>query len=392
MRRGREHAKGHDSQFRWLGYVQIMVVLGVVAVALYIARAPERIQREAVLPLAPADTKPLVRVLHPSRTGQSLTIELTGTVGLSERANVNSEVAGRVIWVSPKFSSGGHVEANETIVMIDPASYERQARLAELAVTEAESQVEVEVALSEEAVRSFAAENPGVEPSRWERREPFIELAEARLARARAKADMARLQLGRTRISLPYPSRVIGSRIEVGEYVDPDVAGQPPLGIVYRVSALEIDAPVELSDLEYLKPVIGRSALVRTPGGSHEARVARVSSVVDPRSRLATVFLRFDQGIPPESLPLPGTFATIAIAGSSHEGVFVLPESALQEQDKVWVVREGVLRGLSPRMLGRTGEGWVVDGFDSGEGVVVGALPGARDGLAVTVMPAEPAE
>ena len=113
--------------------------------------------------------------------------------------------------------------------------------------------------------------------------------------------------------------------------------------------------------------------------------VVRVSSVVAPQSRLATVFLRFSEDHAPEVLPLPGTFARIAIAGPSYEDVFVLPESTLQEHGSVWVVQDGTLRGFEPETLGRTDKGRVVEVFDTGDGVVVGTLPGAREGLEVTV-------
>lgn len=73
----------------------------------------------------------MVSIMQPERTGQSLTVELTGAAGLSERARVKSEVDGRVTWVSPKFSNGGSIEANETFVRIDPAEYELQAKAAE---------------------------------------------------------------------------------------------------------------------------------------------------------------------------------------------------------------------------------------------------------------------
>lgn len=70
----------------------------------------------------------------------------------------------------------------------------------------------------------------------------------------------------------------------------------------------------------------------------------------------------------------------------------VAPESArptvrvsvLQERDSVWVVRDGTLNALAPKSLGRTDAGWMVQAFDAGEGVVVGTLPGAREGLMVT--------
>ena len=148
---------------------------------------------------------------------------------------------------------------------------------------------------------------------------------------------------------------------------------------------MQIAAPIEPKDLQYLDPVIGRSAKVLARGGTYDAEVERVSPVVAPQSRLATVFLRFSRDHAPEVLPLPGTFAEIVIMGPSHAGVYVLPDAVLQEQGSVWVVQDGTLRGFEPETLGRTGEGWVVEVFDAGDGVVVGTLPGAREGLAVTV-------
>jgi RND family efflux transporter MFP subunit len=381
-----DDSKDRPGQSRWLGFVQIVLILAVIAVALYFARAPERIERETVSALSPEDTRPVVSVMQPERAGQSLTVELTGAVGLSERARVKSEVAGRVIWVSPGFSNGGSIEANEPFVKIDPTEYELRAKVAEMAVESAEARVRIAKARGEENARGFAREYPDAEASDWVRRLPHIARAEAELMKARAELELARLELDRTNISLPYPSRVIRSRIEVGEYVGPDLGGESPLlGVVYRTRALQIDAPIEPKDLQYLNPVIGRSAEVRTRGGTYDARIVRVSSVVAPQSRLATVFLRFSEDHAPDSLPLPGTFARIAIAGPSYEDVFVLPESTLQEHGSVWVVQDGTLRGFEPETLGRTDKGWVVEVFDAGEGVVVGALPGAREGLAVTV-------
>ena len=381
-----DDSKDRPGRSRWLGFVQIVLILAVIAGALYFARAPERIERETVPALSPDDTRPVVSVMQPERTGQSLTVELTGAVGLSERARVKSEVAGRVIWVSPSFSNGGSIEANEPFVKIDPTEYELRAKVAEMAVESAGARVRIAKARGEENARGFAREYPDAEASDWVRRLPHIARAEAELMKAQAELELARLALDRTNISLPYPGRVIRSRIEVGEYVGPGPSGESPLlGVVYRARALQIDAPIEPKDLQYLSPVIGRSAQIRTRGGTYDARVVRVSSVVAPQSRLATVFLRFSEDHAPEVLPLPGTFARIAIAGPSYEDVFVLPESTLQEQGSVWVVQEGTLRGFEPETLGRTDEGWVVEVFDTGDGVVVGTLPGAREGLAVTV-------
>ena len=386
-----DDSKARPRRSRWLGFLQIVLILGVIAVALYFARAPERMERDAVSTLTTVDSKPVVRVIRPAQDRQALTVELTGSVGLSQKARLKSEVAGRVIWVSPNFSNGGSIEAGESLVKVDPAEYELRVQWAETAVEEAEAGIWIEKARSEEYAKVYVRDNPGAEASEWVRGQPHIARAEAELTKARTELALARLQLDRTNISVPYAGRVLATQIEVGEFVGPDLVGASPfLGIVYRTQALQIDAQIEPKDLEYLSPVIGRSAQVRTRGGTYDAEVVRVSSAIAPRTRLASIFLEFSESHAPASLPLPGTFAEVAIMGPSYEDVYVLPESVLQEQDSVWVVQDGTLRAFVPQTLGRTDEGWVVEVFDAGEGVVVGTLPGAREGLAVAVAEATP--
>ena len=359
----------------WLGYVQLVLIVAAVAVALWFARAPERVQRGVASDLTDEKAKPVVSVIRPAPVTQSLTVELTGSVRMERRTRIASEVVGRVVFVSPKFASGGTIAADETFIRIDPAGFELEVEAAEQALREAETRMEMERARGEEDAKS-------------------VELAEASAMKARIALEQARLQLERASISLPYEVRVVRSDVAVGELVGPAelVGPSSRLGVVYPPGALEVDAPVETKDLEHLAPVIGRSAEIHAGGGTWPAEVVRVSSVVAPKTRLASLFLRFEEGLPSDSLPLPGTFVEVAITGPSHENVYVLPESVAQERGSVWVVDGGMLRAFVPRTLGRTGDGWVVEAFDAGEGVVVGALPGARAGLAVVVAKAGSSE
>ena len=96
------------------------------------------------------------------------------------------------------------------------------------------------------------------------------------------------------------------------------------------------------------------------------------------------MFLNFAGDTPPGTLPAPGTFAEIAVTGPARDNVFVLPETAARDRDSVWVVRNGALTPFTPKTLGRTADGWIVEPFDAGEGIVVGVLAKAREGLQVT--------
>ena len=98
---------------------------------------------------------------------------------------------------------------------------------------------------------------------------------------------------------------------------------------------------------------------------------------------MATLHLELmDDG--PVELPLPGMFAEVEVVGPQRENVYRLPHAVRQDGDMIWVVDNGLLRSVQPRVVGDTAEHWVVDAFDSGAGVVVGAPPRAREGLAVT--------
>ena len=138
-----------------------------------------------------------------------------------------------------------------------------------------------------------------------------------------------------------------------------------------------------LTDLARLAPAAGRSAEVRVGGRSLPATVERVSAGVDPRSRMATLFLAFTDAVAPAELPLPGIFVEVSVAGRTLDDVFALPDSAERPDGGVWVVDDGALRSASPQSFGHDRTGWIVAAFDAADGIVVGPVPGGAEGLAV---------
>ena len=354
---------------RWVGYGQIAGILVVIAVALYFARAPGRMAPDDRSDLTEEPAMPAVRVFRPAPTEQALTVALTGTVKLERQTRVMSPVVGQVTWVAPSFSNGGWLAPGETFIRVDPTEYELRVEAAQAAVMAAEARLRL------------ARTNGAGEAS--------LAGAEADLMGARTALKLARLQLQRTSISLPYGSRVMRSSVEVGQLVGPvDVVGVAAvLGVVYRPEAVEVDVPIEPRELAELAPAVGRPGRIHTRSTSYDAEVVRVSSVVAPNTRLASVFLKFSPAEDADSLPLPGTFVQVDVTGPVLRNVYLLPEAGVQERDSVWIVDDGVLKSFLPNGLGRTPEGWVVQAFDAGEGVVVSTLPGAREGLAVAVTP-----
>jgi RND family efflux transporter MFP subunit len=373
---------------KWLGYAQLAIILLAIAVALYLARAPNR--EERVSTSDAAQSTPAVSVVTPNATQYVVTKTLTGTIRAEKRVTVRSQVPGRIVWVSSNFTEGGRIPANEPFVRIDPSEFEIAVEAARMAVNEAEAEVDLERAKAESSTRSFADSNPGKEVPEDLRRLPSIAVAEARLGKARAALALAELQLARTAISLPFDSRVVSSDVDVGEVVGTTASAgrSAKIGIIYRRGALQVRVPIDPGILANLEPVVGRAAVVNTQSGSFEAEVVGTSSVISPGTRLAAVFLKFTEGSEVDSLPAPGTFAYVDIVGPRRDNVYVLPESAAREHNKVWVVRSGALSMEAPKTVSLSEDGWVVEAFDAGEGVVVGPLPGAAQDLEVRIVSA----
>lgn len=379
-----DHDRNRQAKSRWMGLAQLALVLAVVVVAVVLARAPERVER--VAPVAGSvqqggALRPVVNVIQLSPTAESLVFELTGSVSPQRTVRLRSEVTGRLEWVSPKLASGGTFAAGEPIVRVDPAVFELRVDYAAAAVRTAEARVEVARESGEAARR----------------------VAEAELAEARVALQLAELDLQRTEISLPFAATVLASGAEVGDLVGSgETAGSgraaglanavgsgdtvefdDTIAVLYRSGALEVQVPIDPPDLKRLEPVIGRSARVSARTGIWDTDVAGISSVVLSKTHLTGLFLHFREDAPAETLPKPGTFVEVRIEGPVHENVFVLPDSALRGEGSVWIVKSGRLVRFEPRSIGRALGGELVEAFDTGEGVVIGALAGAAEGLAV---------
>ncbi len=186
------------------------------------ARAPERVERIDRSALETGERRPVVSVVRPTPTDQALTLCLTGSVVLKERATVMSEVVGRVVWVSPQFEPGGSIKANETFVRIDPEEYELKVAEARLEVARIEHETNNREARNEDAAGAA------------------LELEKARVA-----LRLAELQLRRTNIALPFDARVISSSVEIGELAGPaeTVGKAAALGLVYRPISIRVAAP-----------------------------------------------------------------------------------------------------------------------------------------------------
>jgi RND family efflux transporter MFP subunit len=357
----------------WIGWAQVGLLVIALAAGIYFARSP------SVAPIGEESIRsteaPSVRVLHPVVGSHSLTVALTGEVHARAPVALRPLASGRVVEVSPALRAGGTFSAGETLLVVDPEDAELRLERAQGMLDAARGRLRRHQDQGALDAQQYRERHPGAEVPASVARLGRIERFEGRVRAAIADVKLAKLRLSETRFSLPFDGTVIAAPVSVGELV----SRANGVGTVFRTGHLEVRAPIEVADLAYLGDPRGRQAAVLAGGQRFEAVVSQVSSVLAPRTRLSLLLLDFaDANAPP-----PGTFVRVTLDGPAFDDAYLLPPEAHRADDSVWVVDDGKLLRETPSTLGRTDAGWIVAAFDARDGLVLGAVPGERAGLAV---------
>ena len=365
---------------RWIGPLQIAVVLALVVLAVVVSRAPTSAPAPGARgpgAAGPVSLAPLVRIVVPEPVATLVEVEATGTIDVRSYVALTPQVGGRIVSVSDSLRAGGEFAANQILLTIDPRDFELGLEQARAEVASAAADLRLRLAESDAARSNYAILHPGQRVPPLVARIPQIAQARARLEGARARLAVAELDFTRTRFAMPFAGKVTETTAEVGQML----TRNQPFGQAFAFDALEAVTPVAQDELARLEPVVGRGATVRAPGVELEATVERVSAELDARTRFAKLYL----ALPQDAGIAPGTFVDVTVEGPLVEDTFVLPEATEQAGGHVWRVVDSRLQRQDLSVLGRSSEGLVVRAFDPGEGVVIGAAPGGREGLSVRV-------
>ena len=366
-----------------IGVIQIAVIGVVAVIAFYSAQAPseEELLEASAIAIAPQNDNEAVYVSVAKLKPQDHFVEVrgTGSVVLRNSIDLVLQLSGRVVWVSETFRKGGSFEAGQNLLRIDPKDFELAVAQAEADLLAAESNYLLVKAESEAAIANYAILHGEKDVPPLVAKTPQVEQAKAQIAAASAREQIALLDLMRTDFSLPFDGRVVDSQAEVGQFLN---QGQK-FGEVFDVASIEALVPISPRDLLSLKPAIGRRASLSLGDFQLQATIARVSPTLDERTRFAQIYLALDNATD----VYPGSFFNVVVEGPRLENTILLPEAAEQINESVWVVSDNKLKRSQPRFINRQTSGVIVESFDSGDGVVLGTVPGAKEGMMVTTEP-----
>ena len=362
------------------GLLQITLVIVFIASSFALSKILE-IRYEPPVRNNTADRILYVETARISPEPYRISFETTGIVQARNEIRVVPEVSGRVIAVHDSFFAGGAFQRDEVLFEIEPQDFRLNVRRLEAEVARAKTVLELERAESSAALAEWRQINGDREAPDLVARVPQLAEAQALLQSAEAQLENSKLDLARTKFTLPFDGRVISSDIAVGQYV---VAGQS-YGVVFDISSLEVRASLVDRQLEWLlqadEPHITIDATFLGKQRHFNGNLKRAASSLDTGTRFATVYFGFDE---PEQELLPGVFASINIKGEQLNEICLLPLSALQSQNIVWLVtEENILRRWEPEIIYQDPEYIVARGLSAPAIIVTSRVTGVIEGMRV---------
>ena len=357
--------------------------------------------RESPEPRDPVATTPLVRVVPVQPESVRYEVIAHGTVAPRTESDLVAEVRGRIVEVAPNFAAGAFFAEGEPLLRLDDREYRIAVDRSRAALALRTS--EWRLALADVKRRRELSARGAASDAELDQFESRASVARASRDEAKAALAQAELDLERTVLRAPFEGRVRAREVDLGQFVSP---GQK-VGRIYGVRDAEVRLAVPTADLAFLDlSLADADALPDTPvtlsadlAGREvtwDARLVRVEGDIDLRTRMLGVVARVDDPFGREGggEPLPaGLFVRAAIQGRALDDVFVLPLSALRENDQVFVLDDDSRLRVRPVEVLRRSQNTVVigEGIASGDRLIVSPLHAHSDGMTVRTVEPVPA-
>ncbi len=369
----------------------LVLALSVLGAFVLVATAP------SVESKTPERALSAVRVREPVTQNLQLFVRSQGTVAPRTESTLVPEVSGRVIWVSPSLVSGGFFAEGDSLLRIEPRSFELAVARAEASLARARS--EVEFAVDElKRQKGLAARNVA-SPAELSAARRAEQVAKANLKDAQVALDQAQWDLERSEVRAPFTGRVRSEQIDVGQVVAPSAS----IATLYATDFAEIRLPIPDHQLAYLELPLQPTAedepgpavelRARFAGRDHRwrGRVVRTEGEIDLRSRMVHVVARVEDpyGVNPENKERPalavGLFVHAEIEGPVAENVIVVPRHAMRDNNQIVIVdREDRLHIREVDVLRIDGEDVLIRSrLAAGDRLCVSPLQVAIDGMQV---------
>jgi membrane fusion protein (multidrug efflux system) len=336
------------------------------------------------------------RVLEVAPQRVPVRLESVAQIEGSKEVEVRARVGGTIL--KRLYEEGAPVKAGAALFQIDPAPYE-------ITLAQARAQLAQERARNEQARRESGrmkelAAQKAISQREYDDAASALKLSEASIQGAEARVREAELNLSYTVATAPVSGvsgraqRSEGSLVSTADSLLTTISQISPVWVRFALAETEVarlpggrvgpDAEVRL--------ILGDGSRYG-PGAGTRGRINFSESRVDARLGTRQMRAEFDN---PSGQLLPGQFVRVEVSVARPQPVFLVPQSAVLQNEKGYIVFTLDAEGkVAPRPV-QTGEwigsDWAITGgLKPGDRVVLDNLMKLQPGVAVQALPAGPA-
>ncbi len=344
--------------------VRILVPVFIIFLFILFSSALKGLKKE---PEIKKRTTPILAVMATPAVSDAVQLSVTVQGETSPRTEIDlvPEVAGKVVYVSPKFLSGGLFAKGDVLYRIEDADYQVAITRANAAIARAQQVLIREQAEGDIARQDWDDLGQG-QASDLTLRKPQLLEAQANLQSMQADLENAQIRLTRTEVKAPFNGRVREKLVDLGQYVNPG----SKLGRIFSTDIAEVSLALSDADLSKLDIPIAYVAKSRNTapkvrlstiiGGQErvwQGRIMRTAATYDTQTRslfaIAEVVDPYGKGSTKDGYPIaPGLFVDAQITGKTLENVIVIPRDGLRPENKIYIVdTDGIAHSRDAQVL-----------------------------------------
>ena len=343
-------------------------------------------QAPAAMPAVPVTVQEAVPARIPA------TIEAVGQTEGAREIEVRARVGG--ILQKRVYEEGAAVRAGQVLFQIDRAPFE--IALAQARAALAEQRAKLQQAEREAVRLKDLIEQRAISQREYDDATSNSALARAALQGAKAKIREAELNLSYTTVTAPVSG--LSGRAARSEGALVDTTANSLLTTIVQANPMWVRFSVADVDLAKLRTVGAsqdpfKEISLILPDGKPYAGKGKLNFTANQvDTQLSTVQLRatFENT---DAKLLPGQFVRVRLVTGERDGVFLVPQSAVQQGDRgafVYVVGKESKAEMRPVQTGEwQGSNWVIlSGLQAGERVILDNLLKVRPGATIKSEPA----
>ncbi|MGJ8618897.1 MAG: efflux RND transporter periplasmic adaptor subunit [Methylophilaceae bacterium] len=364
-------------------YKQYQTTLTMLMIAMFVSACGEKSEAPPAMQALP------VSVLEVQATSIPIQKEAVAQTEGAREVEVRPRVGG--ILLKKLYEEGTEIKAGQPMFLIDPVPYQMDVQQAKARLAEQKARL-VQTQREAERLKNLL-ETKSISQREYDNAVSDNAMASASLSQYEAALHEAELNLSYTKLEAPVGGMAERFIYSEGTLVS---ANTTLLTKIVQVSPIWVRFSLSDYELKELGGMLTRDTVKKItlilPNGEafpEEGDLNFSASQIDPAlgtQQLRAVFKNKDKQL------VPGQFVRVRVTTGSRDGVFLVPQTAVQTGDQgkfVFVAetdKDGkTIAAIKPIQVGSWyGENWVVlDGLTQGDKVIVDNLIKVRPGAPI---------